>query len=282
MKKIFALISVAMLALGFTACSNDIDETVVEKAKQPIKLNITVSNMNEEAGSRAIKTGWENGDKLNIWFDQTSYANPDLVIKYNGSAWVTDTEATVSGNTPNASGNMIVLYEGNNDWSAYRHNNAYFYPTTSALSPAAYAQPIAYTNNNAISYTYESNILTANLNSWKSLTQVQVVVSGLDPAQASNYALKETDLKNGVAYLSSTNIGITNTTQGGYTVGVPNADGVAFCFTQNVKEANHFGANFTLKEISSGTEKTYSPTTGQIITSSSKVAGIKIAASKFE
>lgn len=276
MKKI--IIAFAALAAAFSLVSCNKEQIEIEPAS--LKLNITVNNLDDAIDTKAIKTSWADGDKLNIWFDQTNYTNPDLVLTYSGGSWT----ASALSKTPNASGNLIVLYEGNNDWSMYRHNNAYFYPTTTeniSGAGAAYAQPIAYTNRNSIPYSYESYTLTANLNSWKSLTQVQVVVTGLTSAP-SNYALKVTDLSSGSLYISNTSVSTSNVTKGGYTLGVHNADGVAFCFVQNTQEADHYGFTFTLKDISTGTEKTCTVADKQIVTSSSKVAGVKIDVSKFE
>lgn len=278
MKKIFALMSAAVLALGFTACSSDAEETIEGGVSKQLKLNITVSNLDEEAGTRAIKTGWVSGDKLNIWFDATNTANPDLILTYNGSEWT----AGDLNKEPNASGNLIVLYEGYNDWSKYTHNNAYMFTTEQAtISGLVFAQPIAYTGRrvNSFPYTYESNTLTANLTDWKCLTKIQVVVTGLDAGNASNYALKETHMKRGVVYFGSQSLDYSNASENTYTLGVSNADGVAFYFFTHTNTGSDW--TFTLKDISADTEKTYS-VSGKTLDVSSKIQGIKIAASKFE
>lgn len=280
MKKIFALISVAMLALGFTACYNDTEAFEGGKAKQ-VKLNITVGNLNDEASSRAIKTGWENGDKLNIWFDEVTITStvPDLTLTYDGSEWTAGT----LNKTPNASGSLYVLYEGYNDLSQYTAISNGLRPTYQMVNDKlTFAQPIAYTNLSAISYTYESNTLTANLNSWMSLTKYQVVVTGLDPAQASNYALKETELTNGYVAFFSSRFQATNTGEGNYVLGVNNTDGVAFYFFGQRSGGAAKDWTFTLKDIAAGTEKTYTKESTSLNSGMSSVKGIKIAASKFQ
>lgn len=227
-----------------------------------------------------MKTNWVNGDKLNTWFDQTSYANPDLILTFDGTNW----NAGTLNKTPNASGNLIVLYEGYNDWDSYRHNNEYLYPLTYKDVPYIYAQPIAYTNSGTISYEYDAvaNTLTASLNSWKSLTKVQVVVTELTPSNASNYALKEARTSCGVAYLGGSSITYSNSSVGGYTLGVSNADGVAFNFFAHNNGSGASDWTFTLKDFAAGTTKSYTASGQALPTSTATIKGIKIKASKFE
>lgn len=277
MKKLIIALAAIAAAFSFVSCN----KVQIETPSTDLKLNITVSEM-DDAATKAVKTGWVNGDKLNIWFDETNYSNPDLVIKYDGSEWNKDATATVSGKAPAASGNLIVLYEGYNDWSQYIHTSENMLPTiVSNIRGGSFprAQPIAYANNSAISYTYESNTLTANLNSWKSLTKIQVVVTGLDSANASKYALKEQNLYIGTVKFNSTSLTYTAQSQGVYTLGVPNKDGVAFYFSSLLYNSSR---TFTLIDISTLTETTYAVSGKTIETGPSKVAAIKLDGSKFE
>ena len=277
MKKIAIAFAALIAAFGFSSCNKE----QIETPSTDIKLNIKVANLDDEsADTKAIKTDWANGDKINIWFDQTSYANPDLVLTFDGANW----NAGTLNKTPNANGNLIVLYEGYNDWSKYTHTSDYLYPTTYDDSPFIYAQPIAYKNNGSISYTYDAgaNTLTANLNSWSPLTKIQVVVTNLDPANASNYALKETNMMRGVAYLGGSLIAYSNSSVGGYTLGVSNGDGVAFYFFGHNNGSDVANWTFTLKDYAAGTEKTYSVSDKALPTSSTRIKGVKLSAENFE
>lgn len=274
MKKTILFIAAAFAAFCFTSCEKE----QMENPSEGIRFNITVGSL-DGADTKAVKTSWTEGDRLNIWFDETNYAAPDLVLTYDGTKWA----AGELGKTPNASGRLIVLYEGYNDWSKYSHTSAYMNPRTDAFAGAvngyAYAQHMAFTNDSAIAYTYESNTLTANLNSWKSLTQIQVVISGLDSSKASSYALKEQNMSRGVVYFSSASITTSMTTMKGCTLGIPNEDGVAFYFTGS--HYNPSSRTFTLLDLATMQEATYSVTGKTLDISTSKMACVKIAASKF-
>lgn len=91
MKKIFmAAMTLAVVLLA--SCSNE-DLNV---KNNDVKVNFTVA---EKVGfgtdTRAVKTGWENGDEILIvlfssdgWYNEDGYNYMKLI--YNGSAWTTD------------------------------------------------------------------------------------------------------------------------------------------------------------------------------------------------
>lgn len=281
MKKIIIAFAALAAAFSLVSCSKE----QAEATSTDLKLNITVSNIDGGTDTKAIKTGWKAGDKLNIWFDETDHTNPDLVIKYDGTEWKKDATAAVTGKKPAANGTLVVLYEGNNDWNSYTHTSDYMYPKTEAYAGAksgyVFAQPIAIKNGEGITYTYSSNTLTANLNKWECITRLQVVVTGLDSSKAANYALKEQNMYRGTVYFDPGKTKITSSSEStNPTLGVPNEDGVAFCFTRSYY--NPSNRNFTLIDLSTMQEKTYSISGVSAETSTTKIVGIKIAASKFE
>lgn len=280
MKKIIIALAALAAAFGLVSCNK---EQIENNISNEIKVNINVSEISS-AATKAAKTGWEVGDKLNIWFDETNYANPDLVIKYDGSEWKKDATATVSGKEPAASGNLIVLFEGYNDWSKYTHSSATLYSKTEKFAGTqngyVYTQPLAYTNDNVIAYTYASGTLAANLDSWKSLTKIQVVVTGLDTSKASDYALKVNNVYRCLVRFNSTSLAIESETYGKPTMGVANEDGVAFCFADPTSSLTNW--TFTLLDLDTMTSKSYTVSGKSFDTGTSKVAAIKIDASKFE
>lgn len=204
MKKLFNIMATVIVALGFASCSNEAEE-VLDKTiqKNNLKLNITVADIDGEANTRAVKTGWENGDKINIWYKQGSdynvtaaNAHPDLVIVYNGSSWTVDNTATVSGNTPAASGTLCVMYEGYNDLSQYTITpkgfamdivSPYSFEVGALARRKAYNMPLAVTAKN-IEYTYNDEELTAEITGFKYVNNLQIVVDGIS-GSATDWAM---------------------------------------------------------------------------------------------
>ena len=91
MKKIFmAAMTLAVVVLA--SCSNE--DLNVEN--NDVKVNFTVAEkVGFGADTRAVKTGWENGDEILIvlyssggWYNENGYNYMKLI--YNGSAWTTD------------------------------------------------------------------------------------------------------------------------------------------------------------------------------------------------
>lgn len=284
------LFAAVLAALSFVSCQKDKEADIVAPA-QDININITVADFDapEANGTMhapaAIKTGWTNGDKINIWFDEVpkGAATPDLVLTYNGSAW----NASSLNNTPNASGVMHVVYEGYNDWSKYRHTNNYLYCKTeqyirdwdSEGSGYAHATPLTVVKNN-ISYTYASNTLTASISGWDVLSKIQIVVTGLTPSEANNYALGATNLQDmGCVYVDGAN----GFSQSGYgmgtkSLGVSNEDGVAFYFSALNGAGSPTDITFELID-NTGSKKHYAVTNKTI--NYGGVVGIKLAYSSF-
>ena len=81
MKRIIIAFAAIAAAFSLVSCNKE----QIEAPSTELKLNIKVANLDGSADTKAVKTGWVAGDKLNIWFDETNYTNPDLVIKYDGS-----------------------------------------------------------------------------------------------------------------------------------------------------------------------------------------------------
>lgn len=289
MKKIFALMSAAVLALGFTACSSDAEETIEGGVSKQLKLNITVSNLNEEAGTRAVKTDWENGDQINIWYDSNVTQNPDLVIKYNGHSWAIDETAEVSGATPSsASGSLRAVYVQGGLAQTSRYNNlSSFFGYPCASFDAAYsttymngsrlrmATPLISTDKS--SYTYDSETLTTELNAWSfSYTNnAQVVITNLP---SGTWVLKCDKLMPRTGFgFGDGNFSTSNTEVNSYTLASDNADGKAFLFYVYTASGDF---TFTLYDIDTDTSKTYTAT-GKTLDTSGKLNAIKINYSKF-
>ena len=272
-----------------------------------IILDLDIAGFEGTGDTKAMKKGWADGDKLNLWFDDWNYTaqennpTPDLVITYDGKKWTAGELA--AGRSLKSSGKFSVLYEGFNKLSEYT-------PSFSLISQTfdphigwydgcnVYFNPLVFGCEN-IDYAYAGNKLSATISGWQTPTALMVLVKGLDSAKAESYILQTANVTtSGTKYAScvgSINVLVSNScpTFGygsanykGYVGGVPDADGVAFYYN---------GCNFTsgdiefrlFKKSASGNfEKTAKAPkfTGKTLVAndSKKIIGVAIEKSKFE
>lgn len=136
----------------------------------------------------------------------------------------------------------------------------------------------------------KNNELTFNIAHWVFLTEVQVVVKGLDKEKAANYTLacdKFTPLAStGNGYTVNTD-GITASTgsKGTAVTGISNTDGVAFVFATADYSTTAADYKFTLKDNTSGSEVTtvYKPTVAIAAKEGkSSIKALTIASTKFK
>lgn len=185
-----------------------------EKQAQTLNLDLNIPSLGSDADTKAMKTGWVAGDKLNIWFDDwnpgTTTPDPDLIITYNGSTW-TAGELKMSAKSDGTArslkatdGKMTVVYEGYNDLSQYstqwnnNNNSEWYTPAGSTEAPVSYKSVLAtklVAYSEGVSYTYAEgdNILTASISSFKFWTRFKVLVKGVTAEMKSapaNYFLK--------------------------------------------------------------------------------------------
>ena len=274
-----------------------------------IILDLDIAGFEGTGDTKAVKNGWANGDKLNLWFDDWNYTaqknnpTPDLVITYDGSKWTAGELA--ADRSLKSSGKFSVLYEGGNDLSAcssYWHvgNQFFVYP---AQWVAEIGERVNYYHmicrKENVGYTYSGNKLTAVIADWNMPSAFKVLVKGLDPAAAGDYALQTVDV---------TTPGTEKypATRGGFCVkprstspeflspggnykggvgGVPDADGVAFYYLScNFSNAT---VEFRLfkKDAGGNFVRTASAPqfTGKtLVTAGKSVKGVAIDKSKFE
>ena len=150
MKKVF--LAFAVLAIGFASCQKDEPENGSETESENITLNITVAGLwSEESATKAqVKTGWESGDQIYIWYDTNTGATPDLVITYNGSKWTASGSIKAPGS---ANGYVKCLYDGD----------------------VKVASRIPYTYNAGGS----TPVLSFDIAGWAFLTEIVVLVEGV-------------------------------------------------------------------------------------------------------
>lgn len=241
MKKFIYFFAAAVAAFSLASCNK---ENMEDTKPSELKLNISVSYFGG-ATTKAVKTGWTAGDKINIWYDGNNQYPPDLVIKYDGSEWTKDSEAVLSGNEPAERGKIYFIYEASNNLSRYTYEGGPFRGTANLTYTDSYWYPTI--------YTYAEGILSFSIEAWIPGTEFQVVVTDIDP---SKYELMCDILHAGYGFYVSKGVFLYSTDVDQYTSGFANEDGTAFYFTDSAGsvEADY---TFTLKNIETNEEKTY-------------------------
>ena len=278
----------ALLCAALSSCTiNDIE--LISTSKD-IKFNITVADVNP--ATKAIKQEWSNGDKLNVWFNESNNQQaPDIVLTYNGSTWETgDLRDGIDESHFSGQEMCKAYYEAFNDLSKYPTYSGGTLSRTVELGGESYSQmPMVLLGLS--SYTFSENTVTAKigegiiipnyyeLQGWTYSNDLQVVITGLSAENAGKYTLSCPALS---ACTTITLTGSDATTEGAV-AGVSNDDGVAFYFKIESTEQQNY--TFTLTDYtdeSNPVVKTYTAT-GKTLNSSSKTkcVGITIAASKF-
>ena len=272
-----------------------------------IILDLDIAGFEGAGDTKALKNGWADGDKLNLWFDDWNYnekANnptPDLVITYNGSKWTAGKLA--AGRSLKSSGKFSVMYEGFNDLSKYKPS---FYMGAQWFEPHEERHEYDYVSFKplvfhcvGIDYTYSGNKLTATISGWWTPTQLKVLVKGLNSAEAKSYILQTANVTTlgTEEYLSCAGaitvdvssvcptFSIGSSNPKGYMGGVPDEDGVAFYY----READFTTADIEFrlfkKDAGGNFVRTASAPqfTGKTLkTDGNSIKGIVIDKSKFE
>lgn len=225
------------MAAVLSSCSKSEIDTVSNNEGKDMILNISVSNPGADTKA-LIKTGWTTDDEISIWYDTNTGETPDLVITYNGTKWIQNTSASVSGSTP---------AEGEGKYAKALYNG-----TVKVASKDT--------------YTYANNTLTFSIANWTFLTEIQVVVKDLTSVSAGSYTLacdKFTPLAStGNGYtVGSDAITASIGTKGAVVTGISNTDGVAFVFATADYSETATAFKFTLKDNTSGSAvtKVYEP-----------------------
>ena len=263
MKRLSIIAVTAIAALLSASCNKSIETPVVPAPQGSIILDLDIAGFEGTGDTKAVKNGWANGDKLNLWFDdwnteKVNNPTPDLIITYDGTKWTAG--ALAADRSLKSSGKFSVLYEGGNDLSAsssYWHLGKQFFEY-----PAQWVAEIGERVNyyhmicrkENVGYTYSGNKLTAVIADWNMPSAFKVLVKGLEPAAAGDYALQTVDVTTpgaekypntfggfcvepGSEFPGFFNIG--GNYKGGV-VGVPDVDGVAFYYN---------GCNFTDADV---------------------------------
>lgn len=244
----------AVLSASFVSCTKELNAPDKNpSSNQDVKFNISVADL--EPQTKAMKSGWVNGDKLNIWFSSSTQQTPDLVLTHDGTKWITgalrDGVTFVNGAT------CYAIYEGFNDLSLYTYSESKFSHNIDISGNTVYQCPLVVRSTRAYGYDEEKSTVSVNFNAWTFLSSVQIVVTGLDASKASKYTMSIPKMR-ALPYWSVTG---HDHEAGKAVAGLSNSDGVAFLFARPVSGSSD-GYNITLTDYTgaSPVQKTFSKT----------------------
>ena len=307
MKRLSIIAVTAIAALLSASCNKSIETPIVPAPQGSIILDLDIAGFEGAGDTKAVKNGWADGDKLNLWFDDWNYTaqennpTPDLVITYDGSKWTAGALAASRSLKP--SGKFSVVYEGFNKLSEYKplfsRDSQWFIPHSEWYDGVeVYFIPLVFHCEN-IDYTYSGNKLTATISGWWTPTQLKVLVKGLNSAEAKSYILQTANVTTlgTEEYLSCAGaitvdvssvcptFSIGSSNPNGYMGGVPDEDGVAFYY----READFTTADIEFRLFKKDADGNFVRTasapqfTGKtLVTDDKKTIGIVIDKSKFE
>lgn len=194
MKKLF--VTIAALA-ALVACSKvESDPADVQKNSNPeIIVNITVDDQGPD--TKAARTGWVKGDRINIWFDDVdpqradeNFAS-DMTIELGDDGW--DAINIKETFVPKTAGVLTAVFESSNDLlNTYAYDDTPFRYEANPevrLSSNGYAtasyQTIVYSNQ-AYDYNPATGLLSADLTGYSCQTLFKVLVKTTDQTILSN------------------------------------------------------------------------------------------------
>ena len=303
MKKIIYLFAAAATLLA--ASCNKIETTEQEITPDAIQLNIKVANLTGTPDTKAAKTGWVSGDKINIWFDNWNKTEqeenhiPDMVITYDGSVWKVSSQVSGLSARLKANGKLTALFEGYNDLSKYTynyHNGEWFNPAKVKLAIATYedvynSPMVAYAQG--LSYSYSNGTITANLNNWNFDTMFKVLLKNDNSKlihSAEKYYLQVKNITTGkyagakgafvvMSHSNYPTISDGSSNYYGFAAGVQEADGIAFYYRS--LSASSANIQFTLYNGQDATIATFTATGKTVECDGTKCINVAINYSKF-
>ena len=319
MKKIAIAFAALIAAFGISSCNKEqIESAQPSDQKNNPSVEITVNSIegtiDDGITTKAAKTAWTEGDKINIWFDLAAHKygnslperdvhfNPELILTYNGSSWEPEFSTFFDSSKLNANGRIRVVYESTNDF-----NNTFYFKFQQPLStdiydryyPRAavanhYMTPMIVIANADYQYDSESDRISSNISGWEFLTKVQILVAGLSRTR-SYYtldAVQDGDADGAfyrlLGFQLSTNGALYpfdyNESSFGTSGGTLTAEGMAFYFYDTVTPGEAKTYKLRLGMFMPGSTWVYGEATFEnktINTSSNKITCIKIDKSKF-
>lgn len=267
------------LMLGSASC-NKVDDKLLNTSNVKIEINVAELGIS----TKAVKTGWENGDIINVYLsDATSYV-PDFTLTYDGDAWTPSEMTNGVKARLQENGTIKGFWEASNtaasvggDWDRYGSYIS-FNQSNSATSGVKQYLTACF----SASYTYADGSLTAAIDSW-TFPQglIQIVVTGLEHDQfcltqynivtLNMYDITDEDI---LPSFYGSNCRIS---------GIENEDGLAFvgCLNTNLNDGHEFAIK--LYDLKEGCVYTFTKTLEtDLLGFEHNLNAIKIPFSKFE
>ena len=305
MKKTIILAGFALMA-AFSSCNkSEMPEAAITDG---IKLNITVADLSPE--TKAVKSGWENGDRLNLYFEGWNESatsdnyqkEPDMILKYDGSKWQIESQvASLSSRLKSTGGKFTALWESGNDLIGYRlkwYDHAVWYQHSYNRNQYTsyndtYHSPMV-VHSAGVEYTFDGSTLTANISDWIFDTKFKVLVKTEDTGlkgKANDLVLQvkvgETGYANpkGAIVVNRDYIMFLLSNGSSNYIGMQGAvaesDGLAFYYVYCDATASDT-IIFSLIDTTDGTTKTYSVSGKTLDSNSYTFKAISIDYSKFK
>ena len=294
MKKFFYISAAAMLCAAAVSCQKVENAPAAEQNE--IQFDFTIGS--PSAGTKAAKTGWASGDKLNVWFGTNSQQTPDLVLTYDGTQFVAGSLRAGVQEGLAENGDIWMVYEGYNDLSKYSFKSGSFCPSYAMSNLAAdpgnadvakyvAACPLIVFSDSE-KYDFDGSTISANIDTWYFFSKFKVLVknygASLDPDNHTYYL----QVKNGADayagalggfYIGSESNAMSNYT--GFAKGVKEADGLAFYYKSLTATSQDITFNL-YADGDAATKKTCKVTNKTVsFNDNTKCQGVAIDFSKF-
>lgn len=198
--KAFYLFTV-LAALSFVSCQKvEKDQSDEESSVMTLGDCTDFEFMMPE--TKAAKTGWTEGDVIDIWFYKgaVEQSGPDLKLTYHSGSW--RSRVINPGCTLRDGGSFTCVYTGNADITSYSHMYDGYYKNYFTFPSArnqycdnygASASPMLITIPTPLNYTLDGTRVSATITGWEYYTTVKFVIrndNGQMAGDPSDYYLK--------------------------------------------------------------------------------------------
>lgn len=284
MKKIIIVFAAFALIAVMAAC--DKEET---QGLEKVRINVSVSDF--DPSTRALKSGWESGDIINVYLDDVVSHTPDFTLTYGESGWTASELSSDAVSRLKESGKLKGFWESSNSavsgegWNRSMSGVKYAvfdYPDKGKASTTG-VQTFVTAQFGGVEYKYEDGTLSAEINDWYITTNFQLVVTGLPAGSYSLYTDQYTlSVCTSISISSGQgDVSMYGPSSNSYRIaGVPNADGVAFVgkvYRPNV----NFDYVFYLVDNNTGKKYTFTKKTSLPTTSGKVLVGAKVPFNSF-
>lgn len=284
MKKINIVFAAFALIAVMAAC--DKEET---QGLEKVRINVSVSDF--DPSTRALKSGWENGDIINVYLDDVVSHTPDFTLTYGESGWTASELSSDVVSRLKSSGKLKGFWESSNSavsgegWKRWMSGTKYAYfdfPDKSKASTTG-VQTFVTAQFGYLPYKYEQGTLSAEINNWNITTNFQLVVTGLPAGSYSLYTGPNTlSVCTSISISSGQgDVSMYGNSSDSYRIaGIPNDDGVAFL--GHVSRANvTLDYVFYLVDNATGKKYSFTKNTSLPTTSGKVLVGAKVPFSSF-